>query len=131
FFQRPLETIQYQYKRLVDGMRAGLGYENAESAADFSKHFEIYQNYNIAEQRYFISPTDVKINLFKVQKRVYYIDDPRFMGWDKATLKGVNVHIIPGDHHNFLDPPNDRVFANKLQALLNESDKERHASEEK
>ncbi|HWK56128.1 MAG TPA: amino acid adenylation domain-containing protein [Parapedobacter sp.] len=121
FFHRPIDTIRYQYKRLVDGMRAGLGYENAESVADFAKHFEIYQNYNVAEQMYRIVPLDIKVNLFKAKERIYFLEEPKYLGWSNAALKGVNVYEIPGDHHNFLDPPNDRYFAKALQYSLNQA----------
>ncbi|MNR66980.1 hypothetical protein D3C85_1907390 [compost metagenome] len=64
------------------------------------------------------------MTLFCVEKRLYYLDDKVFLGWDKFALKGVKIHEVPGDHKTFLLPPNDQKFAQILQTVLDHKSKE-------
>jgi thioesterase domain-containing protein len=63
---------------------------------------------------------DIAITLFRVEKRLYYLDDPVYLGWDKIALKGVKIYDIPGDHKTFLEPPNDEKFAAIIQQALDD-----------
>jgi amino acid adenylation domain-containing protein len=69
---------------------------------------------------YSMKPCDVKIDLFKANERLYFVDDPKFLGWKKYALGGVQVYTIPGDHKIMLYPPNDKIMADILQNRLNE-----------
>jgi hypothetical protein len=55
-----------------------------------------------------------------VEKRLYYLDDHVYLGWDKFAEKGVEIHSVPGDHKTFLYPPYDKKFADILQRALDQ-----------
>jgi hypothetical protein len=80
------------------------------------KHFHAYQQYNM-------TPYDGKLDLFRVKQRVYFLDDPIYLGWKR--LAEVSIHEVPGDHRTFLQPPNDKVFAGMLQAVIDERSREK------
>jgi thioesterase domain-containing protein len=61
---------------------------------------------------------DGPIDLFRVRKRLYFLDDMEYLGWKPFAKKGIRVHGISGDHRSFLMAPYDREFAQALQAQL-------------
>jgi surfactin synthase thioesterase subunit len=58
--------------------------------------------------------------LFRVKNRIYYLDDPITLGWKKLAEKGVNIHVVNGDHKTFMYSPNAEELAKKLQACIDE-----------
>ena len=72
-----------------------------------------------AYHQYAIKPISAKVDLFRCKTRLYYIDDPIYLGWKKFS-ESVNVYDIEGDHASFLFPPNDAFFAKTIQQVLNE-----------
>ncbi len=76
-----------------------------------------------AIQNYTVKPYDGMIYLFKAKIRVFFIDDPDYLGWKNYALKGIEVKEVPGDHKVMLLPPNDKVFAKTLQKVLDEAAK--------
>jgi len=118
FKESPREALAYQ--RLIIGERLkelihGKDYEGMES---FSFNPEILKTYIKAYDNYQIEPIDLKIDLFRVKKRLYYLDDLIYLGWGKFAKRGVDVHEVPGDHKTFILPPNDKVLASVLQRCL-------------
>lgn len=119
FINSPKEAIEYQLtvtKNKIEKIRS-----NSAVTKDVLTAYEteIYKNYNIAHNNYFLEPADLKVTLFRVAKRLYYLDDLVHLGWGKFAKQGVEVHEIPGDHKTFLFPPNDKEFAEILQRKLN------------
>ncbi|MGE5944180.1 MAG: non-ribosomal peptide synthetase [Flavobacteriales bacterium] len=74
--------------------------------------------------RYQITPSHLKIDLFKAKNNEDFIIDRTYLGWNKVALDGVNVHDIPGNHLNIFTQPNVLEFAKTLQKVLDE----RHAN---
>lgn len=79
---------------------------------------EIYNTYVTAHERYTITPAPIKISLLRVKKRIYFVDDPIYLGWKKFAGLGIDIHELPGDHASILHPPNDKEFARVLQHAL-------------
>ena len=79
----------------------------------------MYDQFQRALISYALLPSPLKVHLFRVEKRLYYLDDPVELGWGKYALNGVEIHVVPGDHKTFLSPPNDIHFANIFQEVLN------------
>src|SRR6185312_1327185 len=52
-----------------------------------------------AKRNYYQKPLDITVDLFKAQKRTFYMKDFDYLGWREFALKGVNVHEIPGEHN--------------------------------
>lgn len=78
----------------------------------------IYNRYSQALSNYSLSSSDIEVTLFRVKKRLYFLDDRVFLGWNKFAGKGVCIYEIPGDHRTFLYPPNGEKFAGILQDVL-------------
>lgn len=71
-----------------------------------------------AYYHYHFKPQHIKIDQFISEKRMFFIDDAKYMGWKKLALDGIEQHILPGDHKDMLFPPNDIIFAHTLQKKL-------------
>lgn len=81
---------------------------------------KVVYKFERAWDKYTLQPLDIAVDLFKAQTRMYYVDDPEFLGWQKYALGGVSVHEIPGDHKDIFSPPNDQVMAEIFQKRLNQ-----------
>jgi amino acid adenylation domain-containing protein len=79
---------------------------------------DIMQAMHRAFEKYIFKPQDVKINLFKADVKLYFVDDHIYFGWKEYALKGVDVHVVPGDHHEMFIAPNDKYLAKALQEQL-------------
>jgi len=123
-FYQPRDILQYQgyvMKRKYRYLLGRLGLQKTDEAEKMTPHEKnIVKKHLIAYQNYDLSPYSGRIDLFRVKKRVYFLQDPITLGWSPYAEKGVQVHEIPGDHKTFLLPPNDKVFANTLQSVIDE-----------
>lgn len=79
---------------------------------------EIYKKYGLALDGYKLSEADIRITLFAVEKRLYYVEDLQTLGWNRFAKKGVITHSVPGDHTTVLYPPNNKALAIKIQEVL-------------
>ena len=126
FRSYPKQTLMYQYRYFRNKFRALMemtGMINKEQAEEEQLTVyanRIHQAHHKAFCNYRMAPYDGIVHLFRVKKRLYYVDDPEFLGWKPYALKGIKVHDIPGDHRTFLMPPNDKELAKILRATLNE-----------
>ena len=119
FSNYPKETLDYQFSMLKQKVTKKSAQTELPETIHFTPYeLEIYNNYKIAQQHYTLSPIDIRISLFKVQKRLYFLEDLKYLGWAGFTKKGINVYEVPGDHRTFLYPPNDEKFAEILQLAL-------------
>ncbi|WP_449440683.1 thioesterase domain-containing protein [Pedobacter steynii] len=57
--------------------------------------------------------------MFRVEKRIYFLDDRVYLGWRRYGKKGIDIHSVPGDHKTFLLSPNDQKLAKVLQRVIN------------
>ena len=128
FKKYPVDTIVYQFNalkykffsmlaktRLIK--KSVLIEENLEYA-DKINHL-----HDIAFEKYKMIPYNGTIDLFRVKNRMYYLDDPIYLGWKSYALHGMNIHEIAGDHKTFLLPPNVDELAKLLREILNERNK--------
>jgi amino acid adenylation domain-containing protein len=121
-FKYPASVLSYQWfvvkrkwRSLMNKMGLGSVHQPDELPPHqrriIEKHFHAYQQYNL-------TPYEGKVDLFRVKQRVYFLDDPIYLGW--KNLADVSIHEVPGDHRTFLLPPNDQVFARMLQSVIDE-----------
>jgi amino acid adenylation domain-containing protein len=47
-----------------------------------------------------------------------------FLGWDKWTTGGVELHLIPGNHYTMVSDPHVEHLSRQLQACINKADKD-------
>lgn len=120
FMQQPLETLRYQqayFTRKYNELAVYMGlkrHEETDTTED-----KVNAGYEAAYRKYHLQPSDAcAIDLFRVDTRLYFLDDPVFLGWKPYALKGIHVYVVKGNHKTFLMPPNDRDFAILLQQLL-------------
>jgi len=80
----------------------------------------VIEKLEIACARYIIEPYSLKIDLIKAEQRLYYVDDPKHLGWGSYALNGITTYDVPGDHEDMFHSPNDMILAETLQKRLNE-----------
>ncbi|MGY3053454.1 amino acid adenylation domain-containing protein [Pedobacter sp. UYEF25] len=117
----PGETIKYQTLIAKTKLANKIGRE-IPSDEIFTYNKEMINAYDIAAATYKMQPIDVPIQLFRVEKRIYFLDDPIYLGWRNFTSERVDIHEVPGDHKTFLFPPNDSAFAKILQQVLDDAE---------
>ena len=81
---------------------------------------KINHKHDIAFDKYKLVPYNGTIDLFRVKSRMYYLDDPVYLGWKPYALQGLNIHEITGDHKTFLLPPNVQELSRMLGEIINE-----------
>jgi len=79
---------------------------------------EIANKLNDALFTYKFEPYHICIDIFKAGTRMYYIDDPKYLGWKNYALEGIDVHVVPGDHKDMFDGENSKVLAEIFQRRL-------------
>ncbi len=124
FWEDPAAVIQYQagiVKAKWKALLAKNKIDTEDELENLTQHEkEVILTHRAAFEKYHIVKYNIRIDLFKVKKRVYFVEDPVFLGWKPYAGYGVAVHEIPGDHSSFLLPPNDTVFAQTLQRVMDE-----------
>ncbi len=122
-FTYPADTLDYlktiythRYKKLQDQ-----DYDSENMPVFMMR---IADKMEHAYYHYYFKPQHIKIDQFISEKRMFFIDDPKYMGWKKLALDGIEQHHIPGDHKDMLFPPNDKFFAQTLQKKLNQLNQE-------
>jgi amino acid adenylation domain-containing protein len=118
----PRQALAYQWQfflRKVSEVGAWFGERRAPD--DYTLEDAIDETYEHACQTYRMTAFEGKVDLFRVNTRLYFLDDLEYMGWRSYARRGVTIHEIQGDHKTFMLPPNDRIFAETLQKVLDES----------
>ncbi|MET4083499.1 amino acid adenylation domain-containing protein [Pedobacter sp. UYP30] len=121
--EHPSDAIDYQLKsawQKFNKIFEGVTEEEVKSFSAYER--TVYDQFQRALMGYSLVPSKLKIHLFRVEKRLYYLDDPIKLGWDKYALDGVEIHEVPGDHKTFLSTPNDKRFAEIFQQVLDNVD---------
>ncbi|KQN34717.1 hypothetical protein ASE92_14125 [Pedobacter sp. Leaf41] len=120
FTKTPINTIKYQ----LDITKKRL-FKNSEGELDLDwalfsdREKAIYIKYDEALQNYLLKPANLKITLFRVSERLYFLDDLKHLGWNRFANNGIEVCEIPGDHKTFISAPHHIEFAKILQNQLN------------
>jgi len=114
---------QFQYKTLVIKRRIIKLLWKVKGGEQKHEGFFAYDNEideasAKAKRNYHQKPLNITVDLFRAQKRTFYMADFDYLGWREFALKGVNVHDIPGEHNTIFAPPNDEKFAVVLQQCL-------------
>jgi amino acid adenylation domain-containing protein len=120
--KQPAVALWYQGFRLKQRLQA-IGLFKEENPENIPAYMQkIVDKLRAAVDKYKMTPYNGIIHIFRSKVRVYYIDDPKHLGWGPFALKGIKVHDVPGDHRDMLLPPNDVAFAKVLQDCLDSLD---------
>jgi amino acid adenylation domain-containing protein len=119
FIKYPKESLAYQQLLLKRKFTGQKMFDENVVVDEYTLYEQsIRANYNRIIDSYQIKPLDIEVSLFRVEKRLYFVDDQKYLGWDKLALKGVKILGVPGDHKTFLEPPNDERFAAIIQQAM-------------
>ena len=122
FIKYPKETIAYQLSWLTKKVFKKKHNKDVVDTDFLTKdEIAIYEAYENAQKEYVLKPSDIKVTVFRVEKRLYFLHDRITLGWKKFAKKGVSVIVVPGDHRTFLYKPNDKMFASILQKAIDHS----------
>ena len=126
FIEHPLLTLRYQgeymERQVKNILRAvGLADDQTYSEIQDKNLIRIIEKHETAFHKYRMKSYGSVIDVFKAQKRLYFVEDREFLGWKKYARQGVRIHNVPGDHKEMLLPPNDKEFARILQQALDQS----------
>jgi amino acid adenylation domain-containing protein len=122
FRKYPAETLSYQFNFLKNKcirVLAGAGVIKKYAEVQLDHAGKINQKHDSAFDKYKLTPYNGTIDLFRVKSRMYYLDDPVYLGWKPLALQGLNIHEITGDHKTFLLPPNVQELSVMLGDIIN------------
>lgn len=121
-YTRPAATINYQTFLLLKFAKTSaktfIRSDKANSSTFYSQLEKINKKQWDAFQNYSLNPFNDIVFLFRAKYRIYYVNDFKYLGWQKYAQKGVKVYEVPGDHRTMLLPPNAKEFARALQHAL-------------
>lgn len=125
FFKHPSTALNYQFSLFLKRLRK-TGYslgliKKPKLDEAYTRIQLINQKHQAAFKAYHLLPFDNFVHLFKAKKRVYFVDDFKYLGWRKYAKKGVKVFDVPGDHETMLHQPNVIEFGKTLQDALDNS----------
>ncbi len=118
---KKLKTIRHEikYRFLQNKDYAGVFEGLEDEVPDYQKQVQ-HAKYT-ALNSYRQQPCSIKVHLFKAQRQTFFIADPKQYDWQHYALKGVEVIEVPGEHSEIFAPPNEAVFASRLQQALDQS----------
>ncbi|HVU95092.1 MAG TPA: amino acid adenylation domain-containing protein [Puia sp.] len=126
FVKSPSATLAYQtysFKSRIRGIFEAIGWvkplpTEEEQLSPYANR--INESHYRALYQYRMQPFNGTIDLFRVTTRLYFLDDPIYLGWKPYAEKGIRIHNIPGDHKTFLLDPNYKSLAAVLQQTLDD-----------
>lgn len=123
FFNNPTETYNYQKVFMLRNLKRLFGRTNVseKTPANTDPNLDkISLKQQTALNKYTLNPFHGQLHLFKAQKRLYFVDEFRYLGWKQFALDGVVIHEIPGDHSTMFQHPHVEHLAAMLQKVLND-----------
>lgn len=121
FFNNPSETYNYQKVLMLKNLKRLFGRTGAAGTirTDIDLNLDkISAKQQAALNKYSLTPFRGQLHLFKAKKRLYFVDEFKYLGWKKFALDGVVIHEIPGDHRTMFLPPHVGHLAAMLQSAL-------------
>ena len=121
FFRDPKTMIRREKE--VNMKKLRIVYYSVKAFFKIGKHEKFYTRYKLeqqyldAEKNYKIAAYDGPMQLFRCQKKLYYIDDFEYLGW-RNYVQNIQVHNVPGDHDRLFSYPYYYTVAPSLQACL-------------
>lgn len=123
FIKNKYENLQLTLKYYLKKSKIG-SFELKQIEGDTPVYLDKNLKFRLmaALQNYVLTEQEIELHLFKAEKSTFFVLDKIAYGWKKYAKKGVKVHQIPGDHTHIFAPPNDKLFAEKLDEQLNRCD---------
>jgi len=122
FLKDPKTTVIYQFNYFKKQYKKQLYKTGLLKQPEVTGIYVLFNKINAQHMtalwRYDLLPFNDKLFLFKCKERIYFIDDPKYMGWSKYALKGVRVYDVPGDHKTMFEQPHVKEVARIVQDAL-------------
>ena len=125
FIKHPQNTLHYQIyafkgriQRFINKVGFGGFFFKQDEQIKFSE--KINRKHDFAFEKYKLSPYRGTIDLFRVREKMYYQDDPIYLGWKSFALGGLNIHEVPGDHGSLFDTPHVQELAKILNRVIDQ-----------
>jgi len=121
FFNNPSETYNYQKAFMLKNLKRLFGRTGVSNTirTDIDLNLDkISLKQQAALNKYTLNPFRGQLHLFKAQKRLYFVDEFKYLGWKEFALDGVIIHEIPGDHRTMFLHPHVEHLAAMIQAAL-------------
>ncbi|MCH5720436.1 thioesterase domain-containing protein [Niabella hibiscisoli] len=93
-------------------------FKEAEDEQIYDYERPVIEAYNNAYNSYILKPLDVKVHLFRVKERTYFVDDRTYLGWMRYATKGVSVYDVRGDHKTFILPPHNEHLIKTIEKII-------------
>ena len=74
---------------------------------------------------YFMEPINCRLTLFLADQNYSRFYEDTRLGWSEYALKGLEIHVVPGNHLSIMYPPNVKILAEKLKVCINRVEEER------
>ncbi|MFM6983310.1 MAG: non-ribosomal peptide synthetase, partial [Chitinophagaceae bacterium] len=104
----------------INGILARFGKEIPDDDDPSREEFyKIMDAYISAFRQYEVMPFYGKVDLFRSEKKLYFLKDRKFLGWHPYAVKGVVIHEVEGDHDHMILGEYSEGFARKLQKAIN------------
>lgn len=84
----------------------------------FERSSKIDDYHKKAYSSYTMEPQDVKVDLFRSTENVFFAHDYDTLGWKKLALKGIQKHMIAGNHTEMFHPPSVETLGISVQQVL-------------
>lgn len=113
----PREVLKYQWTVL--NKKLNKNFKEAEDEQIYDYPMPVIEAYDNAYCKFILKPLDVKVHLFRVKERTYYVDDRTYLGWLNYARKGVAVYDVRGDHKTFILPPHNEHLIKMIEKIIN------------
>ena len=114
-FKRRNELIKLRLSGLFLRLKYG---KKKQYEIQFNRTPEIDKKHALAFIRYNIIPSNIKVDLFRATKNIYFAHDFKYLGWKKIALGGICKHMVKGTHSDMFLSPTVEEFAKTLQNVL-------------
>ncbi|MGE9312912.1 non-ribosomal peptide synthetase [Niabella sp. CJ426] len=112
----PREVLKYQWTVL--NKKLNKNFKEAEDEQIYDYPMPVIEAYDNAYCKFILKPLDVKVHLFRVKERTYYVDDRTYLGWLNYARKGVAVYDVRGDHKTFILPPHNEHLIKMIEKII-------------
>ena len=122
--KHPSKTIKYKKNVLNMKLKQNkIAYKDLQNAEEIEESYNpmsklVYEKSLDAFDKYVMKPLPIAIDLFKAKDQMFYLDDFKYLGWQKFANKGVRLHEVDGNHYTMFDAEYGKKLALKVQKCL-------------
>lgn len=116
------KKFRYLIDKVKEAVRVRLRPETKTLYHNIKNANEVFIVNNQIAKSYELTPYDGKITLFLAEKNYMRFYQDLRLAWHQYANKGLEIHIVPGDHGSMMKDPHVEVLAKKLAACIDRID---------